>query len=320
VPDDDDGWGGTVDEGWSPTQPGGPPPGSPPPPHPSSPPPPGAPGQYGPSSRPGPPGPGFRDAPVPGYGAPPPSGRPPAPASGAKSRTPLLVGGAAAVVVAVAVVLVIVLTSGGDTPKKKAGSTTPPVTNSAAPLSSGASGGGGGGSGLLAAAPFSGCVTAPKASYNTSSVTDQIACTGSAVQSAVSAQGVSFAQFPDDASLQSWYSQTILQTNGITQNAGDCTSGTTVNTTAGAVYCEGPFTDSSGGSARQLVVQAPATVTLSNGPNTSSADCPGSAFTLLAFTSPSDHVGVIALTCSSTADAGNGLESALKSGAFALHH
>lgn len=231
----------------------------------------------------------------------------------------MLIGGAAAVLVAAAVVLAIVLTSGGDTPKKKAGPTTPPVTNSAAPLSSGASGGGGG-SGLLAAAPFSGCVAAPKASYNTSSVTDQIACTGSAVQSAVSAQGVSYAQFPDDASLQSWYSQTILQTNGITQDAGDCASGSTVNTTRGAVYCEGPFTDSSGGSARQVVVQAPATVNLSNGPNTSSADCPGSAFTLLAFTSPSDHVGVIALTCSATADAGNALESAVKSGAFALRH
>lgn len=301
MPDDDDGWGGTVDEGWSASQSGGPPPGHSRPP---ATPPPVAhrvpPGDYRPSVQQGRPGPaalGYRDVPTP------------------KSRTPLLIGAAAAVVVVAAVVLIVVLTSGGNgSPKRKAGPSTQPVSNSAAPPSNST----GNGAGLLAAAPFAGCVAAPKSSYNTPSVTDQIACTGSAVQSAVSAQGVSYAQFPDDASMQSWYTETILQTNSINQDAGDCTNGTTVNTTAGAVYCEGPFTDSSGGSARQVVVQAPPTVTLTNGPNTSSADCPGSAFTLLAFTLPADHVGVIALTCSSTAAAGNGLESALKSGAFAL--
>lgn len=298
MPDDDDGWGGTVDEGWAgpgqPSPPAGPPgaPAGPPRGRPTP----------GPSETRGP----FYQPPP----APPGAGQRP-------GRTRLYVGVAVAVVVAATVLVVVLVSSGGSSSPTRHANSSIPATHSASVSVTAHSGGS---TRLLDGVPFnSGCTEAPKSTYDTSSVVDQVVCTGSDVQSTAAALGVSYAEFPDQASLDSWYNDTILQKNGIQQNAGDCTNGQTVTTQGGAIYCEGTFTTATGASARQTVVQAPAGVNLTNGPNSSSADCPNSAYTLLAFTLPANHVGVIALTCSSTADAGNGLESALTSGAFDLH-
>lgn len=297
MPDEDEGWGGTADEGWTfigppvarpvpqpateivqlPQQPLVPSPGaSPSPPAAPYAAPPYAPPRYGSAPASFAPPPGAPFVPGPGH-APRP-GR----------RTPLLVVGALVVVAAV-VVAVVLLTSGGD---------------------------GSGSSGLLGRAPFSGCQESAKNGYDTTAVTDQIACTGADVQTKVGATGVQYAQFGSPADLDAWYSRTILAANRITPAQGDCTSGTTVNTAAGANYCESAAP--SGGAARQLVMLAPANVTVSNGPNNTSGNCPDESFTLLVFTVPADDVGVVALNCASSPQNAQTFESRLTSGAFNL--
>jgi hypothetical protein len=283
VPEEDDGWGGRVDEGWL-----------------------------------------NANAPAPvqqPYGAPAQYGTPPAPAPApapAPSRSPLrnpVVLGGIALVVAAAVVFVVILAtsgSGGGSPVSQSSGVVPTTTTTTTGSSTGSTG-----SGLLSSAPFADCQQAPKESYDTATVTDQIVCAGSDVE-AESAQGVSYARFPDDASLQTWYQQTLLGANGIQTDQGNCTSGQTVQTTRGAAYCESSFTDSTGSSARQVLIEAPAGVTLTNGPNSSSTDCPSSSFTVLAFTSPSNHVGVTAVTCSASSTIATGLERAVTNGSFSL--
>lgn len=323
MPDDDDGWGGTVEEGWPATghpegalkpgpadsQFGGPP--APPRP---------APAGYS-SGRPGPglPPPGQPPLGLPLTGQQPPS-KPPRGRQQRRNR--LLIGGAAVAVVAAVVVIVIAGTSGpGGSPKhattlsgfpSSSAVTSPPLSQSAATPATD--------SALLQQTPFTGCKSAAKTDYSTPSVVDQILCLGSSVESKVSALGVLYAKFPDTASLDAWYGQTILQANGIKADAGQCTSGTTVNTNGGAAYCEGPFTNSAGDNAREVVVEAPATINLTNGPNSSSASCPSSAFTLLAFTSPTDRVGVLALSCSGAPSVANAFQSSLSSRTFDLKH
>ena len=283
MPDDDDeGWGGTADLGWANSDKSAEPGLSP----------------LGPGPKPGPP--------TAGPQVPPQRGNP--------RRTPLLVGAAAVLVLAVVAVIIVVSTSGKSSPTAhKSPSVAPSNTPiSLVPTPAATT--------LLAVAPFgSDCTAAVKSSYNTSSVVDQIVCVGSQVTATVSAAGVSYAKFPTMAALQSWYTDTILKANGVTPNAGVCATETMVSTTRSASYCEGSFTDHAGAAdARQLLVQAPATIELSNGPNSTAADCPGSDFTALAFTSPADLVGVIAVSCTAISSVANVFESALMSGAFAL--
>jgi hypothetical protein len=283
VPDDDTGWGGTIDDGWA-----------------ASPP-------------PSPPAPPFNPVPPPPY--------PPSPPTQKRDRgRGWIYGVAVAVVVTAGAVTAIVLSTTGSKSSKNSGPTpvsSPPVTSSGPSPSASASGGNG--STLLSQAPFSGCVAAPSSSYNTSSVLDQIVCTGSDVSSSVSAQGVSYAKFSTLSDLNAWYSDTILKANGVTQDAGNCVTGVTVNTSGGASYCEGQFTNSNGTSARQLVALSPASINFRNGPNSTSADCQNSPYTLLIFTSPDDDVGVVALSCSATSATARAMESSLSAGSFDLN-
>lgn len=295
MPDDDTGWGGTVEDGWASTIQPSPPlaPFSPVPPAPPAP---------GPSSY------------TPG---PPPYTPGPSPKSGRGRRQAI----AAAALVAIAgVVVAVVVSTTGSTPSKT--SSRPPVTSppvvgasaSAYPTPTGSKA-----STLLGRAPFSGCVVAPTASYNTPAVADQIVCTGLDVSSSVSAQGVSYAQFNTQSDLNAWYSDSILKANSINPDAGNCVTGVTTNTSGGASYCEGAFTDSNGTTARQLVALSPGSINFRNGPNSTAADCQGSSYTLLIFTSPDDKVGVVALSCSATSATARAMESALSAGSFDLN-
>ncbi len=241
-------------------------------------------------------------------------------------RNGWIYGGAAAVVVAV-VVAVVLLTSGGGKGKASPSPSVSPsasasasATPSASPTTSAPpSPTAPAGTGLVAIAPFTGCTNAPSASFNTPKVTEQIVCTGSQVTSKVSALGVSYAKFPTTADLNSWYQTTILADNGIKPNQGTCSNGALVNTTRGAQYCEGAFTDDTGASARQVLVEAPKNIELSNGPNSTSADCPGQSFTLLVFTSPSDNVGAVVLGCPASPITARAFETSLNNGDFDLN-
>jgi hypothetical protein len=221
------------------------------------------------------------------------------------------------VVIAAAIVLIVVLSKHND-PGPHTAVSSPPhsvsvsPTPSASPTPSSSS--------LLKAAPFgTDCQQAPKSSYDTTAVVEQVVCSGPKVTSSVSAAGVAYAKFSTATALNSWYSTTILKDNGIAADSGNCQTGTTVATTRGADYCEGPFTDSAGAAnAREVVVRAPATIVLTNGPNSSAADCPNSDYTLLVFTAPTQNVGAVVLTCSSDASVANAFENSLTNGAFDL--
>jgi hypothetical protein len=230
------------------------------------------------------------------------------------------------VVIAI-VVAVVLLSSGGGNGKPNpspsgsasASVSASPSASSSASASPTASASVPAGTGLAAIAPFTGCTSTPRAAFNTPKVVEQIVCQGSSVTAKVPALGVSYAKFPTAADLNSWYQTTILSSNGIKASQGACSNGSLVNTTRGAQYCEGAFTDDTGASARQVLVEAPAAIELSNGPNSTSADCPGQSYTLLVFTSPSDDVGVVALGCPASPVTAKAFETALNNGIFDLN-
>lgn len=293
MPDEDDGWGGTVDHGW---------------------------GNAGSVPTPA-------DAKV----VPAPSAAPVPGPSGGRNRLLIVAG---IVVVVVAVLVAVILNSRGShqviphnspSPTSDVSLSATTSAHSATPTTVTPSSSSGTATvtdtgSLLKAAPFgSDCQAATQASYYSSAVTAQIACVGSTVSSKVGAAGVSYALFSSAAGLTSWYSDTILKANGIASDAGNCTNGTTISTNGGAEYCESAFTDDTGASdARQLIVRAPASISLTNGPNSTAGNCPNSDYTLLVVTSPSDNVGMVALTCSSSTTVASAFESSLVAGAFDL--
>jgi hypothetical protein len=316
----DEGWGGTADEAWGSGPPATPVYGTPPPGQPAYPTPAPTTPQPGYPTSPNPPS-GYPTAP--GYPPPPP----PPPRRGRNKGW--LYGGGGAVVIAVVVAVVLLASSGGG--KKKPNPSPAPSVSASASASASVSPqpstspspsptlSAPAGTGLAAIAPFTGCTNAPSAEFNTPKVTEQIVCTGTAVTSKVPALGVSYAKFPTTADLNAWYQTTILSSNGIKPNQGTCANGSLVNTTRGAQYCEGAFTDDTGSTARQVLVEAPSTIKLTNGPNSTNANCPGSSFTLLVFTSPSDNVGVVALGCPASPVTAKAFETSLNNGDFDLN-
>lgn len=140
------------------------------------------------------------------------------------------------------------------------------------------------------------------------------------MQTGLSAQGVGYERFSDTAALTTWYSKNILGANGVSSGVGDCTSTSLIDTAKGAQYCEGSFVDNTGAVAHQVLVVAPSSVPFNDGNGSTTTACPGaSSYTLLLVTSPSDNVGVTAISCSGAIATAQTFEKALKAGTLDLH-
>jgi hypothetical protein len=324
--EDDDGWGGTLEDGPWPDPAQG---------HPAAGP--GA-GAAAGSAQP-PPVPvattptGY---PAPGSGAPfgtqPPWSGQPAPSTpggpggpaGRSRKIGLAI--AAAIVVVVAVVLGVTL-SGGSSKHQASPSTSPavkptptPTPTTTAPTQPATSPASNAASALASIAPFSTCAASPPAAYPSTAVQAQIVCTGTDVQTSVSAEEVAYAKFSSAAGLASWYHDVILTANNIAAGTGNCATGALATTTNKAAYCEGSFTDDTGATASEVLILAPATAVISDGPTSTADACSStSTYTLLIFTSPSDNVGAFALTCAGTPATTQLFQQHLTAGAYDLN-
>jgi hypothetical protein len=113
----------------------------------------------------------------------------------------------------------------------------------------------------------------------------------------------------------------VITANNVTAGAGNCAAGTLVTTTNGANYCEGAFTDDTGAQAEEFLAVAPSTVALGDGGPNSTADAcgAGTTYTVLIFTSPSDDVGGLVLSCSGSTTLAGTFQQHLSAGDFDLN-